>query len=1192
MANNDEAMAEILLAAATSNQREAVLAEDDLVVVSAGAGSGKTRTLSWRFAWLVATGRARHDEILTITFTEKAAQEMEDKILSTLGDWLNAVRSSDLSRQEREVTEKRLELACSRFDEAQISTIHSFAMNLLKSYSQFLEISPAFNIVTPQQEDLFYQFALSALDFLDGEWFAQNAPPNWKKRIKAMISDDNFKKALDFFGPNAIVELSKAASSLFGSRGLNPEDLFKESASLERVDKRAAEMIFGLKERFNLYRNLYDFWVEEIRVEDGNNDGLSERVREFQNRWKGIYPDSPATWANFLLDLNDSLLSNIKGGGKFKKELESLLSDRFGHKGLKIHRESLSQEVALATWSKEAHEDRPLRETLLKFASMLWALWEEQKKRKNILSFDDLLTKAKDMVNKYPKAVERYKYILVDEFQDINGVQKLLIENIAAAGKEGASKLFIVGDLKQSIYRFRHADLRIFADYIEKAKNGAGKYVALKESFRMTRDLLERINDLFEYIWKNGISTSLKEDYEPLVYPETLKNEDRSGDLKILLETNAEDEDGNKASSAQRKNSLAAKLAHRFGVFHEGGVPWKDMVVLVPTRNYFDTLEEAFEREEIPAVFVDQRSFFSRSETLDATALLTALNNPEDDFALVGMLSSPFLRLSQERVSKILSSIEGEGGEGRIWRYLKTNLKGTAEKIEYLRRRAILRGPSDVLNYLLEEPLWLFTLPSNRRVRAFSNIRHLIHFLRGYEDAFGKDLAGAADYLKKTARLNAPYEEATPLGEDEDVVRIMTVHAAKGLEFPVVAVFGLEYARHPRSGSSLVPSIFVGTVASSYDDPFDRKKNPPSKAAHDYLEGLKQEEENLRLFYVACTRAKKHLILCGNYEIDSQDNPSKKTGLWLKTVLNWEGARRYADPDDIDEAEIITPKTSDAGSKKNKLPHSRGISLKKLIRPIADSPLDKFSATEYALISWCPHAYRMSYRQGLPLKWELPRSEEYGGPDVGSLVHWILSRWDLKEESLVRFFPENDENLERALRMLPTGLRPILKDKSHWPLLQRWLTAFAGSSLGSTLRRTLSSKDPEYKTYREIPFDFELESGTRLAGQIDLLYLDDATAHIWDYKITEDLDEGSFMDLYHKQLEFYGYVVNREFPQKNLLMGLYMLRESREILLDAEGISFAEIQRNIEEAALKAALGPYEKNTSHCSACPWKNACA
>ena len=117
---------------------------------------------------------------------------MEDKILSTLGDWLNAVRSSNLSRQEREVTEKRLELACSRFDEAQISTIHSFAMNLLKSYSQFLEISPAFNIVTPQQEDLFYQSALSAWIFSTGNGL-HRTPPKWK-RIKAMISDDNFKK--------------------------------------------------------------------------------------------------------------------------------------------------------------------------------------------------------------------------------------------------------------------------------------------------------------------------------------------------------------------------------------------------------------------------------------------------------------------------------------------------------------------------------------------------------------------------------------------------------------------------------------------------------------------------------------------------------------------------------------------------------------------------------------------------------------------------------------------------------------------------------------------------------------------------------------------------------------------------------------------------------------------------------------
>ena len=140
-------------------------------------------------------------------------------------------------------------------------------------------------------------------------------------------------------------------------------------------------------------------------------------------------------------------------------------------------------------------------------------------------------------------------------------------------------------------------------------------------------------------------------------------------------------------------------------MLHEGGTQWKDMVVLVPSRNYYDPLEEAFEKQNIPAVFVEQKSFFSRSETLDATALLSALSDPEDDFALIGLLSSPFLRLSQEAALKAISSIEGDNGRGRAWKYVKANLPTVARKIEDLRHRAFLRGPSNALNYLLEDPL-------------------------------------------------------------------------------------------------------------------------------------------------------------------------------------------------------------------------------------------------------------------------------------------------------------------------------------------------------------------------------------------------------------------------------------------------------------------------------------------------------
>ncbi|HOM96796.1 UvrD-helicase domain-containing protein [Acetomicrobium sp.] len=1197
--NDETTLAELFLGVATSKQREAVISEDDLVVVSAGAGSGKTRTLSWRFAWLVATGSARHDEILTITYTEKAAQEMEDKILSTLNDWLKALETSDIAPKEKKAVAERLAVACNRFDEAQISTIHSFAMNLLKSYGQFLEINPNFNIVTPQQEDIFYESAVNALDLLDENWFSQNAPLPWHQKIMDLISDEAFRDVLDFYGPRVLIDLGREACSIFGSRSLNPDELFRISTTLEKIDEKAIELIFNSKaDRKGLYSNLYNFWIEEVNVDAGNKDNLSQRVRDFQNRWGKTYPDSPPEWARFLVDLNDEVLSNIPGRGTFKEELEALLFHRLGHEGLKIHRESLSQDVALARWIKDTTQDRPLREMLLKFASIIWAIWEEHKKRLGILSFDDLLIKAKDMVTQHPEIANRYKYILVDEFQDTNGIQSMLIENIKTAKNDQPAKLFIVGDLKQSIYRFRHANLEIFADYIKRAQEGSGRYVYLSESFRMTNELLDEINSLFGHLWREGISSSLRHPYEPLAYPDALKNEDvqsandnKIGDLMLLLETTTEDGEGKKVGATRRKNLLASNLAGLFDMLHEGGTQWKDMVVLVPSRNYYDPLEEAFEKHNIPAVFVEQKSFFSRSETLDATALLSTLSDLKDDFALIGLLSSPFLRLSQEAALKAISSIEEDSnGRGRAWKYVKANLPTVARKIEDLRHRAFLRGPSNALNYLLEDPLWLLSAPPHKRPRVFSNMRHLIQILRGYEEALGKDVAGAAHYLKNTTRFNVPYEEATPLGEDEDVVRVMTVHAAKGLEFPVVAVFGLEHHRHPRSGSSLVPSIFVGAVASSYPDPLCQKESPPSKAVHDYLEGTAQDEESLRLFYVACTRAKNRLILCGSCALDSDGAPSKRTGLWLKALLGWPEAEKIVIP----EALLGKPKPKLSDEQRTKKILSQAVSLKKLSSMIPTSPVDRLSATEYAIISWCPHAYRLGYKQGLPLKWELPRSEDYGGPDVGSLVHWILARWDLRKESLAGFFPQKDDDLEALLRLLPTGLRPVLKDKTHWTILMRWLEAFRESPLGLSLQNVLSSKSLKGQVHREIPFSVNLDIGTRLAGQIDLIYHDKEGIHLWDYKITEEasIDSKSLMGLYSHQVKFYGYVVRRQFPHKPVEMGLYLLREGKAIGVKTDNISFDDVEKQIKDAAFVSANGPYKKNTHNCLVCPWKNLCA
>ena len=132
-----------------------------------------------------------------------------------------------------------------------------------------------------------------------------------------------------------MIDLGREACNLFGSRSLNPDELFRISTALEKIDEKAIELVFNPNaDRKGLYSDLYNFWIEEVNVDAGNKDNLSQRVRDFQNRWEKTYPGSPPEWARFLVDLNDEVLSNIPGRGTFKEELEALLLHRLGHEGL------------------------------------------------------------------------------------------------------------------------------------------------------------------------------------------------------------------------------------------------------------------------------------------------------------------------------------------------------------------------------------------------------------------------------------------------------------------------------------------------------------------------------------------------------------------------------------------------------------------------------------------------------------------------------------------------------------------------------------------------------------------------------------------------------------------------------------------------------------------------------------------
>lgn len=1184
-------------------QLEAVTSLSPLTVVSAGAGTGKTQTLSQRFAWLLARDSdCRVDQILVLTFTEKAAREMHDRIKKTLVEWH--------TRSEKDLP--HLSKSIQRIDDAYISTIHSFAMKIIRESGLVLNIDPRASIVSKPEEELWWKTFSEIIGTLSLRRIKMLVPEKWAERAEDLFNEPYFKDFVNFYGPEKLAEISRNASEKLGSFGRDPDDLWNQSIE---------ELLSDVDSREDVFAEIWDTWQKivfpairnELREKPGK---IFTRLSEIELEYCGAVPDMEKCrrFASVLLDEGISDLRSCS------KKIKGSIEDALGVP-LKDWRDEKKRAAAMAMPPSESEET--LMRLLCRTSALGWQCWESKRQREGILTNNDLIKYAGEVLRKSPDYGNKFRHILVDEFQDTDGLQDEMLRGV---WKEDLNTLFIVGDVKQSIYRFRHANLKIFGEYIKASKKGdegTCKYITLDKNFRTTDRLVEKINSVFASVWAEGIEKGSSMEYEPLSSPSSEKWSERIAhpivpEFEVLISKQKkyfdEEKDQHKTEKVyDARVRLYRELASKIKEIHGSGKPiwdkkiegkdkfrpvkWNDFALLVPKRTFYEAIEDAFESEGIPYVLCTRRDYFTRGEIADLVNLISLLAEPQDPSYLAGWIASPLSGMPPGIAEKLLARTKTKPDSGdpvRLDDILRKEYPVLNFYLEKMKRKAELSGVSAMIRELLCSPEFLASYEPEQRRRVRANISYMAEIASEYEASQGRSLAGCAEYMRFAVKESKQQEEPEITDEDNDAVNVLTIHSSKGLEYPVVALGGIE--ERPKSPPSIDTSVRYGVVVKEMPDflkdPVKKEKLTVSGLWHNERETMALLEENERFWYVASTRAKDKLIICGLTKTDSSSGeeipPAAESFLGMIMSSHEAG----------DEWTLCSEKDPDPScGPKIKTDNKAAEAFMLYPKKVSPAKLARMSASAYAMLSWCPTAYRIAYRQGRTMQWTLRGGDGAGGSEFGSLAHWVLSRWDFSSETLTDWLPENENNskYEAALKKVPYEVRGEFKSSLSRKEIREMLCKYANSAEGKTLSAIMAEKGAK-KIWRETPFRV-LDRGLLMVGSTDIFWEEEDCIRLRDWKTTAE--EIAPSEYYEEQLKFYAYSMHifrkeKGLPEKKIEIGINYLRstaENKKIIEMSEEM-IRSTGEKVHGSAVSALSDIFEVNNEHCSRCPWGDICS
>lgn len=923
----------------TDNQWQAVFDGEQNILVSASAGSGKTTVLVRRVIEKLKSG-VDIDRLLIVTYTEAAAKEMKERIQVALQKEMNGEIDSEKKRHfSRQLT---------LLPTANISTLHAFCLTVIRRFYYLIEIDPVFRMLTDETEMLLMKEDVwdeVREEFYEGnqESFYQltsnfSNDRNDEGLTKLIFSLYDFAKA----NPDPSEWLDSLANAYKVTEELGALPLFQEY-----LKPQAMEVLIRSVER-------YEAMIRMVAGEEKLSKILTLAENEkqlFEQLAASIYDDELETAYEFSQKITFERYPSIR-----VEELKEVSAEA---KDLREQNKKALKDLvsSLFTISPEKMKEvmrasYPLAEEISRVGRAFIDRYGEQKLKKGLVDFNDLehftlailASKqegewlASEASNYYR---QKFDEVLVDEYQDINRLQETILYWLRRPNPTEGN-LFMVGDVKQSIYSFRLADPTLFIEkYNQYGENKEGKRIVLAENFRSRKNVLDFTNLIFEQLMDervgqieydeaakliNGFDQfpeAENYDTELLIYEKKSEQTNErvmppsylSSELEVTMEDKTE---GELHMTALKIREL---IDSQFLIYDKSSkenrpICYKDIVLLTPTKKNNLTILEIFKTAGIPIQVNDAQNYFQATEIRVMVSLLQIIDNPYQDIPLVAVLRSPIVRLKENELVTIrlaakeksfyealMLFLEKTKEEERNWQ-LKERLLRFTSHLSKWRELARREQIAALIWEIYRDTAYLDYvggMSSGKQRQA--NLYALVDRAGSYEKTSFRGLFQFVRFIEKMQEKDKDLAEPVILSE-ENAVRVMTIHASKGLEFPVV--FVLDMTKEFNLGDLNERYIFDDRlgVGICFMDPLDRilyDTLPFLAIKQAKLRKLLSEE--MRKLYVALTRAEQKLYLVGSYNdqettwkewakassFEGKTLPSENRLQGKSSLMNWVG---------------------------------------------------------------------------------------------------------------------------------------------------------------------------------------------------------------------------------------------------------------------------------------------------------------
>ena len=882
----------------TEEQKRVIDARDCSLLVSAAAGSGKTAVLVERILALLMD-RSRPidiDRLLVVTFTNAAASEMRERIGQRIEEYM-----------EQDPGNEHLQRQSALVHTAPITTIDSFCMRVLREHFDETELDPSFRVGDEGEQRLM------------------------KSDVAEALLEDCYKEGspefLDF------VESYSTGKSDEGLVGLI-EKLYEFSMSCPEPE----EWLLSALKQYEA--ETIEEWEKTesagflMRYLGLLADDCAERIRQALAICGET--DGPFMYAEALLSDEEqlALLGRAETYEGFGQALRKISFDRLSAKksdsvspekreAVKLLRNSVKEELkslARQFYSRTSEDIlsdmRGVRQPLAVLVNLTIEFlhrYSSKKQEKNMIDFHDVehialrLLSRKDENGRWVPAKaareyrEQFEQIMIDEYQDSNMVQEIILTSVSGI-PEGKPNVFMVGDVKQSIYKFRLARPELFMEKYESYSSEGGDYqrIDLHKNFRSRGEVLSSVNEVFERIMTKQLGNICYDEREALYegaffvqkpFSEDAGSADRKEDdgenvtELHLIERKAE-EDGMQEFTAGELEAkvIAQRIRELTGergllVWDKGKAAYRracygDIVILLRSvSGYADSFLTVFPEEGIPAYAQSQSGYFTAVEVQTILNYLRIIDNPRQDIPLAGVLRSPLAGLNGEELAmlradypdgSLADAVEACAG-GKQTQPYTAKVRRFYEELTQMRSAAIYMPVHEIIRLVIRETgygSYIMAMPSGQKRRL--NLDMLIERACAFESTSYRGLFQFLRYIEKLNKYEVDYGEAPEAGENENAVRIMSIHKSKGLEFPIVILAGLGRRFNQQDTTEKIvlhPDMGIG---ADYVD-YENRTRSVTLVKRILQKSLRLENlaEELRVLYVAMTRAKEKLILTG-----------------------------------------------------------------------------------------------------------------------------------------------------------------------------------------------------------------------------------------------------------------------------------------------------------------------------------------